>query len=117
MASSRRRTLAPIGPARACLMTAALVLLAALVADASAAGVSYTYDQLGRVTTAIYDNGLCVAYGYDAAGNRTTQTNASPGSPAWGSGAYGCFSWTSSCPPGNPPIWGTGIWSCFSWTP
>jgi hypothetical protein len=62
MTSSRRQAPARIGPAKARLTTAALVLLAALVADASAAGVSYTYDQLGRVATAIYDYGLCVAY-------------------------------------------------------
>jgi YD repeat-containing protein len=100
------------------LVSAALAAaLGFSVPDASGAGGSYTYDLPGRVATALYDNGICVAYGYDAAGNRTAQTNASAGSPAWGSGAWGCFSWTSSCPPGNPPVWGTGIWSCFSWTP
>jgi hypothetical protein len=94
-----------------------LAVLVVLTVDASGAGVTYSYDQVGRIGAAWYDTGMCVAYTYDANGNRTTQTNTGPGSPAWGSGAWGCFSWTSSCPPGNPPIWGSGIWSCFSWTP
>lgn len=36
-----------------------------------AQSVSYTYDPLGRVSTATYPNGVTVAYTYDAAGNRT----------------------------------------------
>jgi YD repeat-containing protein len=94
MASSRRHAPAGIGPAKGRLTAAALVLLAALVADASAAGVSYTYDPVGRIVTALYDNGLCVAYSYDANGNRTAQTNATAPAPAWGSGVWGCFAWT-----------------------
>lgn len=61
------------------------------------ASVLYTYDQLGRVTTALYDNGTCIAYSYDANGNRLSQTNTasgSPESPTWGSGVWGCFIWT-----------------------
>jgi len=76
------------------LTAAALMLSVVVIPDASGAGVTYTYDTLGRVTTALYDNGMCVAYSYDANGNRTTQTNATPGAPAWGSGMWGCFSWT-----------------------
>ncbi len=64
-----------------------------VVPDASGAGVSYTYDPVGRVAAALYDNGLCVAYSYDANGNRTAQSNGTPGAPAWGSGTWGCFSW------------------------
>jgi YD repeat-containing protein len=60
------------------------------------ASTSYTYDELGRLTTAVYDNGLCVAYAYDATGNRTSQSNASASSaPTWGSGVWGCFLWTA----------------------
>lgn len=79
---------------------AAISLLASMgvmSADAATASASYTYDQVGRVTTALYDNGVCVAYVYDANGNRTSQTNSisgAPESPAWGSGVWGCFPWT-----------------------
>lgn len=67
-------------------------------AAAASASTQYTYDLLGRVTTALYDNGVCVVYSYDASGNRTSQTNIS------GNGA--------------PPLtWGTGVWGCVPWTP
>ena len=35
--------------------------------------VSYSYDALGRVATANYDNSVFIQYTYDAAGNRTQQ--------------------------------------------
>jgi YD repeat-containing protein len=78
--------------------TAALALMVAtvIVSSATGAGVTYTYDALGRITTAQYDNGVCIAYGYDANGNRTSQTNTVSGVPAmptWGSGVLGCFQW------------------------
>jgi YD repeat-containing protein len=66
----------------------------ALAGTAAAASVIFSYDEVGRVSTAWYDNNMCVAYLYDASGNRTSQTNATPGTPAWGSGAWGCFNWT-----------------------
>ena len=62
-----------------------------------AASVAYTYDGLGRVRTARYDNGVCIVYAYDASGNRTSQTNTSAGAPVtptWGTGVFGCFYWT-----------------------
>lgn len=74
-----------------------LVLLVDAVPNATDATVSYTYDRVGRVTTAVYDNGTCIAYGYDAAGNRTSQINTvsgTPEMPTWGSGVWGCFAWT-----------------------
>jgi hypothetical protein len=71
-----------------------IIVLAALTVDASGAGVVYSYDQVGRIGAAWYDNNMCVAYTYDASGNRTAQTNATPGTPAWGSGTWGCFNWT-----------------------
>lgn len=58
----------------------------------------YGYDALGRVDTALYDNGACVAYTYDAGGNRTSRTNTVSGAP-------------------ESPIWGAGFWGCFTWTP
>jgi YD repeat-containing protein len=63
-------------------------------ADAS---VSYIYDPLGRVVVARYDNGVCVAYVYDANGNRTAQVSggtSGPSAAVWGTGIYGCFVWS-----------------------
>jgi len=48
-------------------------LLTAAAVPAIASGITYTYDALGRVLTATYDNGTKIFYNYDAAGNRTTQ--------------------------------------------
>lgn len=36
--------------------------------------VSYTYDQLNRLTEVNYSNGLKMSYSYDALGNRTTKS-------------------------------------------
>jgi hypothetical protein len=77
---------------------AVLVLFGILLPSTTEAAVSYTYDQLGRITTALYDNGLCIVYTYDANGNRTSQTNSASGAP-------------------QTPTWGTGVWGCFVWTP
>lgn len=57
---------------------------------------SYTYDQLGRLTTEKYDNGLCIGYVYDANGNRTAITTIATATepPTWGSATWGCFVWT-----------------------
>jgi YD repeat-containing protein len=49
------------------------------VAPATAATV-YTYDELGRLKTATYDDGKQIVYSYDAAGNRS-QTVISAGTP------------------------------------
>jgi len=38
--------------------------------------VTYTYDSLGRVLDAAYPDGTCLAYSYDAAGNRTQYTSS-----------------------------------------
>ncbi|MBZ9765502.1 RHS repeat protein [Mesorhizobium sp. CA6] len=69
-----------------------------MVSSAAIAGsVAYTYDPTGRLTTALYDNSTCIAYSYDANGNRTSQTNTVGGVPVsavWGSGVWGCFKWT-----------------------
>ena len=74
-----------------------LATLGILLPLGAIGSVIYTYDPLGRVTTGLYDNGLCIAYAYDANGNRTAQTNtisSAPETPTWGSGVWGCFSWT-----------------------
>ena len=65
---------------------------------AQTATYSYTYDLLGRITTASNAaTGLCIAYSYDANGNRTPQviTTAGPTVTAvWGSGVWACFAWS-----------------------
>jgi YD repeat-containing protein len=67
------------------------------MAAGAEAAVSYSYDLVGRITRAVYDNATCISYGYDANGNRSSQANTSGGapvSPVWGSGTWGCFFWT-----------------------
>lgn len=45
----------------------------------SPAATTYVYDALGRLSTASYDNGKQVVYGYDPAGNRSQViTQATP---------------------------------------
>lgn len=44
--------------------------------QAVAGSVSYTYDSLGRLTGANYDNGSSISYSYDSAGNRTIVVTA-----------------------------------------
>jgi YD repeat-containing protein len=53
-----------------------LILAASFVAIISSGAVAstattYTYDTLGRVSTATYPNGTVITYSYDPAGNRT----------------------------------------------
>jgi YD repeat-containing protein len=95
-----------------CVAILLLALTVAASANAATASVSYTYDQLGRVATALYDNGTCIAYSYDASGNRTAQTNTTAGAPetpSWGSGVWGCFSWTAAQPAEPTPPGGQGL--------
>ncbi|MEO6842567.1 MAG: hypothetical protein ABI192_17610 [Bradyrhizobium sp.] len=64
------------------------------VADAANGSVAYTYDALGRVTTASYDTGVCILYSYDPNGNRLTQKiNVTA---AGATGVWGCFNWNIS---------------------
>jgi hypothetical protein len=62
-----------------------LLLMSACIAAVAAAGaftlahaanesVAYTYDALGRVTTASYDTNVCIVYTYDPNGNRLSET-------------------------------------------
>lgn len=76
----------------------AFTIASLLLSTSSYASILYTYDANGRVTSALYDNGVCVVYTYDANGNRLSQTTIPAGSantPTWGTGIYGCFKWTS----------------------
>jgi YD repeat-containing protein len=83
---------------QAIVVLSALSMLGIPIPGTADAAVTYGYDPLGRVTTALYDDGLCVVYGYDANGNRISQAN------------------TISSPP-ESAVWGTGTWGCFHWTP
>lgn len=76
------------------LMTAAVVIGSAAQADT--ATTQYSYDANGRLTTALYDNGLCIQYSYDTNGNRTAvQTSTPTTPPRWGSDSWGCFIWSN----------------------
>jgi len=56
--------------------------------------VAYTYDPLGRITTASYDTGVCILYSYDPNGNRLSETiNVTT---AGTTGVWGCFNWNAS---------------------
>ena len=48
------------------------LVVAAASGPALAGSVAYTYDTLGRLSTATYGTGVVITYSYDAAGNRTS---------------------------------------------
>lgn len=75
----------------------ALALTGALASDAVLAAngsVVYTYDALGRLITASYDTGVCVAYSYDANGNRLSERILVTSSSS--TGVWGCFNWNNA---------------------
>lgn len=87
------------GPRRALAIAALLGAIAAGGLGSTGAfavngSVVYTYDALGRIATASYDTGVCIAYTYDPNGNRTSQkilvTSASS------TGVWGCFNWNGA---------------------
>ncbi|HEY2068303.1 MAG TPA: RHS repeat domain-containing protein [Rhizomicrobium sp.] len=53
-----------------------LTVAALLFSSPILAATVYTYDTLGRVATATYDNGMVITYSYDPAGNRTQVVTA-----------------------------------------
>jgi len=63
------------------LLSAVLAVSAIAISATFAASVSYTYDELGRLKTATYDDGTVTTYTLDAAGNRTNVTT-SPAPPS-----------------------------------
>jgi hypothetical protein len=94
-----RKTLLPW--AILCAVSAASVFGAVTLAFAANGSVAYTYDPLGRVTTASYDTGVCIIYSYDPNGNRLSETiNVTTGGAT---GVWGCFNW-------NPPGSGGALW-------
>lgn len=78
----------------ALLLAAALSIAVIQVTSAANGSVTYTYDPLGRVSTVNYDTGVCIAYAYDANGNRTSQRIVVSGSGA--TGIWGCFNWNQA---------------------
>jgi YD repeat-containing protein len=75
-----------------------------LPASAANGSVTYTYDPLGRVSTASYDTGVIVLYTYDANGNRTQQTiNVNTATLCWNN--------TTGCSPtSKTALWDQGLW-------
>ena len=81
-------------------LCAASAIGAFTLAYAANGSVAYTYDALGRVTTASYDTGVCIVYSYDPNGNRLSETiNVTT---AGTTGVWGCFNWNAS----GGALWG-----------
>ena len=83
-----------------CVFGAAAAFMPAS-SDAANGSVAYTYDALGRVTTASYDTGVCILYAYDPNGNRLSETINVTASGA--TGVWGCFNWNVS----GGALWGS----------
>jgi YD repeat-containing protein len=70
------RTETTLSPLRCTMFAMGILLLTPLGAFG---GVTYSYDTLGRLSTAVYDNGKQITYNYDPAGNRTQVATANAG--------------------------------------
>lgn len=93
--------------ARTVFWTIALLfgVFSSTAAFAANGSVVYTYDALGRVTSASYDTGVIVYYTYDANGNRTQQViNVNTATLCWTASPSFCTSSPAAC-------WGTGLWT------
>lgn len=69
--------------------------------------VTYTYDALGRLTSATYPGGVTITYSYDPAGNRTEVVSApTPPPPPPGplTAAASALSWFSGPSGEDPPV-------------
>jgi|EndMetStandDraft_5_1072996.scaffolds.fasta_scaffold132313_2 YD repeat-containing protein len=78
-------------------LVTAIVSIGALGSDtvlAANGSVVYTYDALGRLSTASYDTGVCIAYTYDANGNRLSEKILVTSSSS--TGVWGCFNWNNA---------------------
>ena len=83
------------------ILSLSLMLFVAPDCCAANGSVSYTYDALGRVTTASYDTGIIVIYSYDASSNRTQQViNVNTTTVTWSATSNPC---SSNC-------WGATLW-------
>jgi YD repeat-containing protein len=67
--------------ARMLSRTVRAACLCSIALAAHAGSVSYSYDALGRLASAVYTDGSAtttITYSYDAAGNRTSVATTSP---------------------------------------
>jgi YD repeat-containing protein len=82
---------------RLSLATLAFISLNTPPANAT---TTYLYDPAGRLTVIMYDNGVCIAYSYDADGERISEktfgAGAGVGPLKWGGGNWGCTSWSAN---------------------
>lgn len=86
---------------RRIVLALCISFISAAPAFAANGSVVYTYDALGRITTASYDTGVIIIYSYDANGNRTSQVvNVNSGNLTWTAASTPC---TSNC-------WGAALW-------
>ncbi len=83
--------------ASALIVSTVIVLAITLRPQEAHASSSYVYDQVGRLTTVLYDNGVGVQFSYDAAGNQTSSNVVTCGTApmTWGSGLWGCSTGTA----------------------
>jgi YD repeat-containing protein len=95
------RSRRPLVLAVSCTL-ATLAAGALAVANAANGSVAYSYDALGRVTTASYDTGVCIVYKYDANGNRISETINVAAGGGGTTGVWGCFNWNVS----GGALWG-----------
>lgn len=83
------------------VLFAAVSIFQAAPAFSADGSVAYTYDALGRITTASYDTGVIIIYTYDANGNRLSQVvNVNTATLTWTATSTPC---TSNC-------WGAALW-------
>jgi YD repeat-containing protein len=79
--------------------------------NAASSSVTFTYDALGRVSTATYDTGIIVTYTYDANGNRLVQS-ITAGGPGVN---WGGFNWSAASWGGTAATWGISKWGAALW--
>ena len=81
-------------------LTLALLVAAIQTAAAANGSVTYSYDALGRLTSASYDTGVVVIYTYDANGNRTSEVIS----------VLNGLTWSATTSPCTANCWGQSLW-------